>query len=407
MQTSREQWEQALQRCGDVAEDVQATAEQTRWLRERVSAADAEMDRQQASILEKQHALEKRVVESFASEMLDLNMKLEETETRLVNLDTMGAKMKNHLERIDEQLDAGRTESEMCTKIELDQRQELELMVHKLVEEKQSSEAATEHRLATMEQVVESCTSTLRKFHTSLKQDLDHLARAVYGEEGDAATATHGMTARSRSTDGYEDASTAGASHGLKPLMGGLTKHVHMLKRKFEAMHKWSIDLDQTVANLQMEQSVLAGEAQELNEKTNQLVQANYQRVDEHASAIQKLSNAISMNMKDRPTTAAVRRLLAEAVGSKTEVIDLEKRLVSLEMVLDRKGEVCSTKPVPDYSRIPYNVQQSLVDYPSLPTSPQAPRRSTPSPVAVSRKSPSYYLRQQRSIASDHEDSSD
>lgn len=82
--------------------------------------------------------------------------------------------------------------------IELDQRQELELMVHKLVEEKQGSEAATEHRLATMEQVVESCTSTLRKFHTSLKQDLDHLARAVFGEEGDAATATRGMTAHSR-----------------------------------------------------------------------------------------------------------------------------------------------------------------------------------------------------------------
>lgn len=67
--------------------------------------------------MEKQQALEKRVVESFASEVLDLNMKLEETETRLVNLDTMGAKMKNHLERIDEQLDAGRTESEMCTKV--------------------------------------------------------------------------------------------------------------------------------------------------------------------------------------------------------------------------------------------------------------------------------------------------
>eukprot|EP00854_Cymbomonas_tetramitiformis_P006699 gene6699-8019_t len=64
---------------------------------------------------------------------------------------------------------------------------------------------------------------------------------------------------------------------------------------------------------------------QELKQKQDDLLQSTYQRVDVHAGAISKLSSAIAANMKDRPTSAAVKGMLA------TPLLDVEKRIKDIE----------------------------------------------------------------------------
>ncbi|KAK9814456.1 hypothetical protein WJX72_006203 [[Myrmecia] bisecta] len=60
----------------------------------------------------------------------------------------------------------------------------------------------------------------------------------------------------------------------------------------------------------------LEKQVQQNTEGVASVSDATYQRVEEHAAAIKRLSDAISCNMEDRPTDAAVRRLVKEGIAS-------------------------------------------------------------------------------------------
>ena len=73
-----------------------------------------------------------------------------------------------------------------------------------------------------------------------------------------------------------------------------------------------------------------------LEEKTADIVQNTYRRVDDHATAISRLSKGIQDNMQDRPTTMHVRHLIANSLA--------EDRLRILEKMGELQDEIANVE---------------------------------------------------------------
>ncbi|KAK3247276.1 hypothetical protein CYMTET_43219 [Cymbomonas tetramitiformis] len=119
-------------------------------------------------------------------------------------------------------------------------------------------------------------------------------------------------------------------SLSMIPLSGRMDQFTEGLELMQEALHildSHKVDED-AVVQLKGQITELENVQQELKQKQDDLLQSTYQRVDVHAGAISKLSSAIAANMKDRPTSAAVKGMLA------TPLLDVEKRIKDIEVAL-------------------------------------------------------------------------